>query len=42
MCGKKAGWNYFNFIINRSSKLARIHKDGCHPAALTGCGGRER
>ena len=22
------------------SKLARIHKAGCHPAALTGCGGR--
>jgi len=23
------------------SKLARIHKAGCHTAALTGCGGRE-
>jgi len=23
------------------SKLARIHKAGCHHAALTGCGGRE-
>ena len=24
------------------SKLARIHKAGCHTAALTGCGGREK
>jgi len=32
MCRKEAGWNYFN--INRGSKLARIHKAGCHTAAL--------
>jgi len=25
----------------RGSKLARIHKAGCHHAALRGCGGRE-
>jgi len=24
------------------SKPARIHKAGCHPAALKGCGGRVR
>jgi len=30
--------SYSAFICG--SKLAQIHKAGCHPAALTGCGGR--
>ena len=30
-----------SFVFVCGSKLTRIHKAGCHHAALTGCGGRE-
>ena len=29
-----------SFVFICGSKLIRIHMAGCHPAALTGCGGR--